>query len=180
MLPHPCKPMSMTVCTISLIFSALFTLTTFSSTPIPSKNMSLTSAKYSHASVSIDYPASWRNVSSIHLQFPFLALSYHLQAFLWILIASPPSSSGPYLKKLMIFRSSLALRTFPADSSTDFHALYPSLRFCFVKANGSTGPIRPNPHSTNSNVASPQLLSLNIAILIYRFSTYRYLGICDI
>jgi len=149
MLLLPCRLMPMTVYTIILTSSASCTLTTSLSTRTPLKNTSPTFAKFSRASASTDYPASWRNVSSTHPHCLFLALLFHPQASSWTLIVSPPSSNGPRPKMFTIFRSSLALLTSTADLSTGSHALYLPSRFYFEKANGSTGPAKPNPHLTD-------------------------------
>ena len=124
------------------------------------------SAKSSHTSVHMDCPANERNVSSTYLHYPFLALLFHPQASQWTLIISLPSLSGQPLQMSRIFKSSLALPTSTVASSTGFHTLYLPLRTYFRRANGSTGPVKLNPHLTNSNVASLPRPSSDISILI--------------
>jgi len=118
----------------------------------------------------LEAPANERNVSVTHLHYPFLALLFHPQASPWTLIVSPPSLSGPRPKTFMIFRSSLALLTSTIASSTGSHASHHPSRFYFGRANGSTGSAKPNPHLTNSNIASLPRTSSNTSILIYRFA----------
>jgi len=147
--PASSKLMPTIASTIISTFSALFTLTTSSSTPTPSKSLSPTFVKSSHASASMAYHANERNMRSISPQYPSLALSFHPQAFPWTLTVSPPLLSGWCPKTFMTFKFFLASPTSTADSLTAFHALFLTLRTFFERANDFIGSIKPNLPSIN-------------------------------